>query len=321
MTIMFIPPLSRAWERMKQALFKPFDLHRWLVFGFSAFLAGLMEFPRGSGGSRVHRETTFREFVDFPQESWTWLMDHPGWAIAALIAAVVLIVVLIALTWVSSRGVFMFIDNVVTGKAEVARPWRDYNREGDSLFIWRLAYGFIVLLVFGSLAVYFFTRAATLYDRGLSGHVPISFILGTGLLALILAVLMAYIGLFLQSFVAPFMYKNRISAVQAWKMFLGLFGQYPFHFLGYGLIVLLLVVAYGGLVFLAGVFTCCIGWILLVIPYVGTVITLPFWYTLRAYSLEFLAQFGPEHDLFPPKDGGTAEASPGQAPATAGTAP
>ena len=43
-----------------------------------------------------------------------------------------------------------------------------------------------------------------------------------------------------------------------------------------------------------------LGFALLVIPYIGTVITLPIWYTFRAFSLEFLAQFGLDYDLFPP---------------------
>lgn len=318
MTIRFMEPLSRAWDRMKKALFKPFDLHKWLVVGFNAFLAGLMELNNGSAGSRSSKDTTFREFLDFPRRSWTWLMDHPGWAIAILIAAVVLIVLLIALTWVSSRGTFMFLDNVARDKAEVARPWQEYHREGDSLFVWRLAYGLVLLAVFGSLAVYFFTRASYLYDRGFAGPLPIAFILGTGLLAFILAVLMAYVSLFLSSFVAPLMYKNRVTAMQAWKLFLSLFGHYPLHFLGYGLIIILLMMGFVAAVIAAGFMTCCIGFFLLIIPYIGTVVTLPFWYTLRAFSLEFLAQFGPEHDLFPPKE--TAPSAPPveQAPAPAG---
>ncbi|MFO7734029.1 MAG: hypothetical protein R6X21_10325 [Candidatus Aminicenantes bacterium] len=317
MTIHFMEPLNRAWERMKLALFKPFDLHKWMVFGFSAFLAGLMDVHNGSSGSRSGRDLTFREFLDFPQNGWTWLMDHPGWAIAILFAAVVLIVLIVALTWVSSRGVFMFIDNVVRNKAEAARPWKEYHREGDSLFLWRLAYGFIALVVFGALGVYFFTRASYLYDRGLGGHVPVAFFLGTGLLALILAVLMAYVSLFLASFVAPLQYKNRISAAKAWVIFFSLFGQYPLHFLGFGLIVFLLMVAFVGLVVVAGLVTCCIGFFLLIIPYVGTVVTLPFWYTLRAYSLEFLAQFGPEHNLFPDKEPGAVPEAPAPAATTA----
>src|SRR5881398_673032 len=34
-------PFSEAFELMKKILFQPFDLKRWLVIGFAAFLAGL----------------------------------------------------------------------------------------------------------------------------------------------------------------------------------------------------------------------------------------------------------------------------------------
>ena len=55
MTIQFLEPLNRAWDRMKTALFRPFDLHKWFVFGFSAFLAGMMDASNG-GGERPGRE-------------------------------------------------------------------------------------------------------------------------------------------------------------------------------------------------------------------------------------------------------------------------
>jgi len=41
-------------------------------------------------------------------------------------------------------------------------------------------------------------------------------------------------------------------------------------------------------------FTCCI----VLLPYVGTVILLPVWVLYRAYSVEFLAQFHPDFDVF-----------------------
>ena len=40
--------------------------------------------------------------------------------------------------------------------------------------------------------------------------------------------------------------------------------------------------------------TCCI----VLIPYVGTVILLPAWVLYRIYSVEFLAQFHPDFDVF-----------------------
>ena len=48
---------------------------------------------------------------------------------------------------------------------------------------------------------------------------------------------------------------------------------------------------------LAGLATCCVGLILLDLPYVGALLLLPVTVTLRYFDLEFLAQFGPDFDL------------------------
>ena len=47
-----------------------------------------------------------------------------------------------------------------------------------------------------------------------------------------------------------------------------------------------------------GLATCCIGFIFLAIPYVGTILLLPFLVTYRYLSLEFLAQLDPTLDVF-----------------------
>jgi hypothetical protein len=299
MTIHFMEPINRAWTRMKAALFRPFDLHKWFVIGFNAFLAGLMNASNGSGGARGGKEGSFGEFIHFPRTAWAWLTDNPGLAVAILFAALVVIAVVVALAWVSSRGVFMFLDSVVHDRAEIARPWREYQKEGDSLFVWRLIFGLVVFVVFAGLAVWFFVQGAALYDQGVDRIIPVGLIVGLGLLTLAAVLVIGYTILFLQDFVAALMYKHRISAVAAWKMFLGLFRRHAFYFLAYGVVVFLLMLVFVAAVIVAGLITCCIGWLLLVIPYIGTVVTLPFWYTLRAFSLEFLAQFGPDYDVFP----------------------
>jgi len=226
-------------------------------------------------------------------------MNNPGWAIAILFASVVGIVVVVVLTWASSRGVFMFLDSVVHDRVEIARPWREYREEGNSLFVWRILFGLACIALFSGLVAWFFIQGATLYDAGDSRTFPIALIVGLGLLALVILLACGYITLLLKDFVAALMYKNRISAGAAWKIFMGLFGKYAFHFLGYGILLFLLMLMFVFIVIVAGLVTCCIGWLLLVIPYIGTVVTLPFWYTLRAFSLEFLAQFGPEFNVFP----------------------
>jgi len=299
MIIQFMEPLSRAWNRMKIALFRPFDIHKWFVVGFNAFLAGLMDATSGSGGGRGGKNGSFGEFIHFPQTAWAWLMDNPGWAIAILFLFVVAIVIGVVLTWASSRGVFMFLDSVVQDRVEIARPWREYQKEGNSLFVWRLLFGLVCITLFAALAAVFFIQGAAIYDAGYSQAFPIALLIGLGLLALVIMLACGTIALFLKDFVAALMYKNRISAGAAWKIFMGLFGKYAFHFLGYGILLFLLMLLFFFIVIVAGLITCCVGWLLLVIPYIGTVVTLPFWYTLRAFSLEFLAQFGPEYNVFP----------------------
>jgi len=299
MTIQFMEPISRAWNRMKIALFRPFDLHKWFVIGFNAFLAGLMESSSGSGGSRFSKEGSFGEFIHFPRTAWDWLMNHPGWAIAILFAVVVAIVVVIVLTWVSSRGVFMFLESVARDRVKIAKPWREYQKEGNSLFVWRILFGLVTLAAFSGLFIWFFVQGAALYDAGPGRIIPIAFIIGLGMLTLLFVLVWGYIILFLKDFVAALMYKNRISVGAAWKLFLDLFKKYPFYFLGYGIIVFLLMLVFVFAVIVAGLVTCCIGFLVLIIPYISTVVTLPFWYALRAFSLEFLAQFGPEYNVFP----------------------
>jgi hypothetical protein len=290
-----------AWNRMKVALFKPFDIHKWFVVGFNAFLAALMEGNNGGGSGRIGKEGNFDEFIHFPRVAWDWLQDNPGWAIAILFAVVVVIAVIAALAWVSSRGVFMFMDNVVRDRVEIARPWREYEKEANSLFVWRILFGLVTFAVLGAILTLFFVQGAEIYDRGFGPELPVLLIAGAMLAVLAFVLVWGYIALFLKDFVAALMYRNRIPCGAAWALFLDIFKRYPMHFIGYGLLVFLLMILFVIAVLIAGLGTCCIGFIILVIPYISTVVTLPAWYTYRAFSLEFLAQFGPEYDVFPKK--------------------
>lgn len=307
MAIQFMEPLGKAWNRMKIALFKPFDIHKWFVVGFNAFLAGLMEASNGGSGARFGRRgEDFGAVIHFPETAWHWLMDHPLWAAAIGFGVVVAMAVTIVLIWLSARGTFMFIDNVVRDSVEVAKPWREYQKEGNSLFVWRLLLGLGAFVTFGAVIAVFFAQGAALYEAGVRPELPIGFLVGLGLIMFALAIIWGYIHLFLKNFVAAQMYRDRISCGQAWKVFLGVFGKAPFHFIGYGILIFLLIIAFVFAVVVAGLITCCIGWILLAIPYISTVVTLPIWYTYRGFSLEFLAQFGPEYDVFKRQEQGPA---------------
>jgi hypothetical protein len=54
MNIEYFETVSRAWDRMITALFRPFDLGKWLALGFTVFLAGLLDGHMGSSADIIY---------------------------------------------------------------------------------------------------------------------------------------------------------------------------------------------------------------------------------------------------------------------------
>jgi hypothetical protein len=71
----------------------------------------------------------------------------------------------------------------------------------------------------------------------------------------------------------------------------------PGSFFLYGILILVLGIAIAIAIIVIAAATCCVGLTLLIIPFVGSVLLLPVSYTYRAFSIEFLAQFGDEYDV------------------------
>jgi hypothetical protein len=300
MNISITDAFSRGFDRMKADLFKPFDLNKWFVVGFTAFLAGLMDGHSSAGGGnrRWDYHHGLHEFFNFPYHAYHWLVSHPLWSSLIISGLVLLIAVFVVFTWLSSRGKFMYLDNVVHNRALVSQPWNEYASNGNSLFLWRLVYGFIVFFCFAGIFGFAWVAARNYYLQHAGVMVWLPALLGFILLFLVLAIIVGYINLFLDSFVVPIMYKHKIGVLEGWHRFLSLLSENFFHFILYGLFVFVLLIAVVILVITVGVMTCCIGLILLIIPYIGSVILLPVTYTFRAFSIEYLRQFGPEYDVF-----------------------
>src|SRR6185436_12769197 len=120
-----IDAIEPAIADVRRHLF-PFRFDRWVTLGLVCFLDQCsrrggsslrLPFPGGSGGGGGGEDVS--SFL-------TWLAAHV--AVAAVIAAVVLaaLVALFALVlWIHSRAVFVYIDDVATGRADLARPWRE----------------------------------------------------------------------------------------------------------------------------------------------------------------------------------------------------
>src|SRR6266436_9227941 len=137
-------PFGEAFELMKKILFQPFDLKKWLVIGFAAWLASL-----GAGGGGNFNYPSKRDEMQKVNDAISQI-PHPI-LVGAIVLLVVLVLILIVLcAWLRARGGFMFVDCIVKNRRAVAAPWREFRTEGNSYFLFSLLVG-LCFLVFAAL--------------------------------------------------------------------------------------------------------------------------------------------------------------------------
>ena len=298
MNVSYTGPLQRAIARARSILFTPFRLETWLVLGFAAFLSDW--FSGGWGHSGWERKIGRGHFPGghFPGPHLHDLLPALVWGplLAGLI--VLALAVGIVLLWLGSRGKFVLLEGVARGRAAIVEPWNRTAPLGNSLFLWKL--GFSVVSGLLMLGLIFATIGSALLGW-LGFHERVAMappILGGIALVGFVGLLVAFVGLLLDDFVVPLMYRHGIRAGEAWRRFLPLLREHLGQFVLYALLVLVLFVAVGAVVVAVGFATCCVGFLLMVTPYVGQVVLLPLHVAYRALGPEFLAQFGPEFQVF-----------------------
>lgn len=290
-------PVGQAIERVRTVLFRPFDLGRWFVIGFGAWLASLGQGGGGGGGGfnwnpngRYELERTFEHAKDYVVRNLDWILP-----LALGLTAFGLMVMLL-FTWLSSRGQFLFLHGVATNRAEIGEPWRRYRVQGNSLFWLRVVLGLACLILLAPCFVGGFFLVSHWLTEGFQPLIVV------GLVALVLAAVT--MGLFFAllkkltfDFAVPIMALHGTRSLAAWRVLLSLMGANLGWFCLYLLFSLLLGMVIGIAIFAIVLLTCCCAGCLFAIPYLGTVALLPVLVFGRAYSLHFLAQFGPEYDL------------------------
>jgi hypothetical protein len=294
-------PVSPAIERVKQLLFRPFDLGRWFVIGFCAWLAYLGEgggfnFPGQSG---YHKHAA--EFRGAFDQARTYVLDNLAWIIPVAVVALVFALILgVVLVWLRSRGEFMFLHCVAHNRAEIARPWKEFSREGNSLFLFRLALGAAAMVVMWPLVIFCGLKLYRMWADNDWDVAGILSCVGFGFALLGAAIVFAIVGKLTSDFVVPLMFLRRQRCLESWRAFGRVLATRPGQFLLYFLFQIVLAIAIGILVVAAVLVTCCIAGCLLVLPYLGTVLLLPVLVFRRSYSLCYLAQYGGEYDVFAP---------------------
>jgi hypothetical protein len=283
---------------MKTILWRPFDLAKWLVLGFSAWLAGLADGTTGTLWKGINDKDLHPGVHDFSRtgDALHKVGDAMIWMPLIFILILAVAAILLAILWVSSRAKFVFLDNVVRDRAQIVDPWNRMRDLGNSLFLWRLGFMVAIGLVVLLFLILLFAPAATLsFSDALSGLSYAAMFLGV-LVLIVVGVAAAFVTLLLEGFVIPIMYKFELKATEAWRYFLPWLKARPWPFILYGLLILVLGFGFALFFAITCVLTCCI----VAIPYVGTVILLPIWVTYRLFSVEFLAQFDPGFDVFSP---------------------
>jgi hypothetical protein len=291
--IEILAPFNQAIELTRLILFRPFDLGKWFIIGFAAFLSGWLNSGGGSINPWSFRgwNTSNAQASAFQFRSFN--IDNS--AIWVLVLVAVLIIVffafLILWLWITARGRFIFIDCLVRNRAAIAAPWREFRAEGNRFFIFLIVVivAFIAIMaLIGGLAF----GAVVLWRNYRISNTP-------ALLVLVPIAVFAWVALAISVnlivyFMPPLMYARRCSPIEAARAIMQLVLDEPTAFI---LFILFMIALWFGWVIvgcLITCLTCCIA----SFPYIGTVIVLPIPVFFRSFSLLFLRQFGPEWDVW-----------------------
>ncbi len=300
MQVRYSEPLQRGYDGMVDRLFRPFDLGKWFVVGFTCWLATFIEAQGGGSSSFNYPSNWAQDSEGAMLASSSSFSEIPWLGALGVLGCSFLVTAILALIlvffWLGSRGQFMFLDNVIHDRAQVKAPWAQYKRQGNSLFLWIIGFTSVAFLVLGGVGL------LAVIGLGLNSvdwvGAP-----DWGLIAILFAIFLplvivaVYVQLFLTHFVVPIMYAEKLTATAAWGRFLPVFRAHSGHFLLYGLFIFVLMIGVVIAVFVAGCLTLCIGFLILIIPYIGTVALLPVYVTKRLLSVEFLHQVMPELGL------------------------
>jgi hypothetical protein len=289
-----------AFAHMRALLF-PFKFERWLTLGLVAFLdqcgrggvGGTL--PGGPPGTGFHLPGSGGG--GDVSDLGSWFTAHLAVILAVAVAALAGLLVVVALVlWIGSRATFVYVEDVVTGRAELSRPWGLHAERAQSYFAWRFS---LAAAMLGALAllVGLAVGAAFLIARGGPYGAAVGAVVLIALVPVFFVVLVAggLAAVGLRDFVAPLQIHGGTSCGPAVRVLVALVRAYPLAFVLYVLLKVVFEVAQGALILMGACLTlCCI-----LLPVVTQTVLQPLFFFERAWSLFLLRQMG--YDLFPEK--------------------
>ena len=290
-----------AIEHARRNLF-PVRVEKWLVLGFLAFLdqcGRTINGGGGGGGGDGHQgdwpgstHGLAEKLTEAVNTATAWLSAHAVEVTLGVILGLVALAGVVAVVlWINSRGTFMYLDNVASGRFEITRPWSRHAAPAQSYFGWRfglsLAMVFVVLFGSGLVAVAAVAFARGRLEGAFGGTAALALLPVLLLLALALP-LLALASVALRDFVAPLQLATGLRCGQAARVLESLVTQHPGAFVIYLLLKMVFSIGLGMVIVVGGCLTCCIGFL----PVVMQVLFQPLFYFERSWSLFLLRQMG-----------------------------
>jgi hypothetical protein len=289
-------PFGEAFELTKKILFRPFDLKKWFVIGFAAWLSNL-----GSGNYSFRFNRNDWKNVSWFQDLDDMITQIPHWILWSGLGVIILLVLalMIVIAWLRARGRFMFIDCIVKNRGAIVEPWREFRNQGNSYFLFGLLVGFIILTILAAASLPFMLPIV----RGVTFlHMHDVYLICMIALWAVVLLLLILAWALISHFMITVMYRQRCIANEAFRIALSLIANYPGEITLYCLFWIVLGIGTAITACATILVTCCLA----LLPYIGTVILLPLFVCLRAFGLRFIRQFGPDYDVW----AGIPEASP-----------
>lgn len=173
----------------------------------------------------------------------------------------VLVVIVLLLVWLSSVFQFIYVDNISRKSGAIAEPFARLKRLGASYFLWRLAFGAVVLLAMGVLiAAPLVAVFVPQSSAGVTARTAV--VIWAVAIGIPLIILAAIIDVFARDFVIPAMYVRGVRVIEGWHAVLPVLRAN----IGQTILYLLMLIALAIGIFIFGCIVAIVLLIALAIP-------------------------------------------------------
>jgi hypothetical protein len=189
----------------------------------------------------------------------------------------------------------MLLDGIVKNRGAIKEPWTEYKTEGNSLFLFSIVIGLLILLTFSLIAgISVLIALPDIQSETFGGAGVAAIVVGSSLMLLFILACIA-LSAFVKILMVPTMYLKRVRAIEGWKIAWNqLLKGHVGSFILLILMMFLLGLGAGVVAMFAVCATCCIG----ALPYISSVLLLPITVFFVCYALCYIQQFGGDWTFF-----------------------